>query len=126
MFISWFCNGNSTNLHANFFPIYTVTSPTPQNSAIDKDNKFCLSFFVQSKFLIYLKTNILKKKKCGKGFRLSLNYFGSKFICIIYRYGTNYKQCHHVHNFSTMLSISNELKFTKFLSRYIIKLKLRF
>lgn len=65
MFI-WYCNGNSTNLHANFFPIYTVTSPTPQNSAIDKDNKFCLSFFVQSKFLIYLKTNILKKKKLEK------------------------------------------------------------
>lgn len=65
-------------------------------------------------------------KKFGKGIRLSLNYFGSKFICIIYRYGTNYKQCHHVRNFSTMLSISNELKFTKLLSRYIIKLKLRF
>lgn len=32
--------------HANFFTIHTITSPTPQNSATDKDNRDSVFHFL--------------------------------------------------------------------------------
>lgn len=32
--------------HANFFTIHTITSPTPQNSAIDKENRNSVFHFL--------------------------------------------------------------------------------